>query len=449
MPSLSAQEQRHSPPLGGESSSYSTCRVLSATGALSRRSRLEDAYVIFTLAFMTSPFLGILTRRQELQGGSNDWELSLQIAIYFTAAIIILRHWGSFVRGLPDCKWALALVGLALLSPVWAVDPIFALRRAIVAAATTMFGIYFGTRYRRDEQLLLLCCALGMIAIMSAAMAVVVPQYGIDPFSDNRDWSGVFETKNMLGKVMALGGAGVACYSPEGSGRVVLRLLAFIGFGTLLVLSGAATAAVTTFVLLALALIYRGLRWRATAMITALMLLLATLTALIPIAFEHRAALFAFVGRDESLTGRTQLWDAVLVAIGKRPFLGYGFSSFWLGEVGPSVAVVDMVGWIPPHAHNGFLDICLDLGVVGALIFGVGFVQRFRTAILDYRVLKYRAAIWPLVFLSFLALYNITESTLLRANSLYWVLYMASMIRDVHPVGRALPVSVRREERQN
>jgi exopolysaccharide production protein ExoQ len=176
---------------------------------------------------------------------------------------------------------------------------------------------------------------------------------------------------------------------------------------------------------------YGSLRWRVTGALAALMLLLASLTALIPIAVQHSADLFALIGRDQSFTGRTPLWDAVVIAISKKPYLGYGFSSFWLGDSGPSASVVDMVGWIPPHAHNGFLDIWLDMGLVGVLIFASGFVVRFRTAVLDYRRVPDRTVMWPLVLMTFVLFYNFTESTLIRPNSIYWALYVGSMIKDV------------------
>ena len=92
----------------------------------------------------------------------------------------------------------------------------------------------------------------------------------------------------------------------------------------------------------------------------------------------------ALLGRDATLSGRTGLWDAVLAAISMKPLLGYGYESFWNGLAGPSASVVAAVHWIPPHAHNGFLDLWLDLGALGLLIFGIGFVLRFRTAIVEY-----------------------------------------------------------------
>jgi O-antigen ligase len=389
---------------------------------------------------MTSPFLGIFSPREESVQSSSNWlELSLQVVVYLTVVILVFNHWQDFSRGISNSKWPIALAVLAITSALWADDPLLAFRRGVVVAATTLFGIYFGTRYRRAEQLSLLCCAFALIGLMSVAMVAVFPQYGIDPFSDRPDWRGVYETKNALGKVMALATIVALCSLSKGITRISIPLLAFLGFFGLVVLSRSATAAVVSCALLSLLLAYRCLRMRVNGLLAIAMLSFAVLAVLLPIGLTHSDELFNLLGRDETFTGRTPLWDAVVIAISKKPLLGYGFNGFWQGDVGPSASVAAMVGWIPPHSHNGFLDLCLDLGLAGLIIFGIGFLAGVRTAIIDYRSLNYRAGMWPLVYLTWILLYNLTESTLLRANSLYWMLYVASFVRDLPALGPGSP----------
>ena len=136
------------------------------------------------------------------------------------------------------------------------------------------------------------------------------------------------------------------------------------------------------------------------------------------------------LGRDDTFTGRTDIWDAALGSIGSRPIFGYGFGAFWRGEAGPSKAVVDSVDWVTPNAHNGVLDLCLELGIAGLLVFAIGFGQRFRTALQEYRRQESSGAMWPFLFLSFLLVYNLTESTLLVQNSLSWALYASLLVRS-------------------
>ena len=433
IPAPGEQQYPHAHESGDDFASSRTFQRLSPF--VVPRPSLENLYVVFVLAYMSSAFQGIFTPLEEVPNGSDIVQVLLQAFIYLLAGILIAKHWRSFRQGLIDCKWAIALVGLALISALWAEDPLFAVRRAAVVAATTMFGIYFATRYRREEQVDLLCCALAVVGAMSVVMVMLFPQYGIDPTYHGSPWRGVFVHKNTLGRVMLLGAVASCCSARKSLAGRTLQFVLLAAFAALLALSRSATAVVSGAVLLVSMLTYTLLRCRLTARISIIMMILALLAVLIPVAKDHEDALLAVVGRDSTLTGRDALWGEVILAIDQRPLLGYGFDQFWRGKEGPSEAATRAVGLVNPNAHNGFLEICLDLGVIGLLIFGIGFVLRYRSALSRFWVRGDRAAMWPLAYLSFLLLYNLTESTLLRENSLYWALYAALLVRGVRAIG--------------
>jgi len=141
---------------------------------------------------------------------------------------------------------------------------------------------------------------------------------------------------------------------------------------------------------------------------------------------DNYAVALGAVGRDATLTGRTQLWADVIVQIEDKPWLGYGFGGFWLGWNGPSAAIWEETTWQPPHAHNGILDLWLDLGAVGVALFVVGFVVAVVRALRLAQRSCDRAELLPIAFLVFMFLYNFSESTILHQNSIFWVLYVAS-----------------------
>ena len=72
-------------------------------------------------------------------------------------------------------------------------------------------------------------------------------------------------------------------------------------------------------------------------------------------------------GREETLTGRTELWDVVL-SMQKRPLIGVGFESFWLGD--RRQILQDRWYFKPNQAHNGYIELYLNLGWIGCLFLG-------------------------------------------------------------------------------
>ncbi|MDY0830373.1 O-antigen ligase family protein [Microbacterium sp. BG28] len=86
------------------------------------------------------------------------------------------------------------------------------------------------------------------------------------------------------------------------------------------------------------------------------------------ILFFARDTLFAALGRSADLTGREGIWEQVLARAGERPLTGWGFASPWL----PWDKHFD--GWIVDHgetvmqAHNMWIDVFLQLGVIGVLL---------------------------------------------------------------------------------
>ena len=79
--------------------------------------------------------------------------------------------------------------------------------------------------------------------------------------------------------------------------------------------------------------------------------------------------LFSFLDKDPTLTGRTDLWPYVIDSIYERPVLGWGFAAFWVQSNPAAMGISDTVGWYVTEAHNGMLQLLLDIGVVGTAFF--------------------------------------------------------------------------------
>jgi O-antigen ligase len=87
--------------------------------------------------------------------------------------------------------------------------------------------------------------------------------------------------------------------------------------------------------------------------------------------YFFRGAIFSALGRDSDLTGRESIWAKVLERADERPWLGWGYATPWV----PWDPAFD--GWIIDHgqtvlqAHNMWVDIRMQLGIVGVVLLGL------------------------------------------------------------------------------
>ncbi|MEN9749157.1 MAG: hypothetical protein RL149_235 [Actinomycetota bacterium] len=134
----------------------------------------------------------------------------------------------------------------------------------------------------------------------------------------------------------------------------------------------------------------------------------------------YRADVFAFFGKTPDMTGRSKIWKLVLGLIADRPVQGWGWISYWVPGVKPFDGLV-VINNVPYYqAHNAFLDMWLQLGLIGLLLLAalavLTFVKLWRLGVRHTNPLY----LWPmLVFFALLA-QNLTESRMLL--EIGWVL---------------------------
>lgn len=106
-------------------------------------------------------------------------------------------------------------------------------------------------------------------------------------------------------------------------------------------------------------------------------------------------------GRNETLTGRTDIWAYLLPYVTGAPFLGHGFGGFWTDAHREATS---------SHAHNGYLDIVLNMGFLGLLIFSAYLIQCCRKAVMLMNRNFDQACLWACLLI-IIVVHNIAEST--------------------------------------
>jgi O-antigen ligase len=147
------------------------------------------------------------------------------------------------------------------------------------------------------------------------------------------------------------------------------------------------------------------------------------------------AGLVQALGRDATLTTRTLLWNE-LVRFNVDPIFGTGFESFWLGE--RARILWAKYWWHPNQAHNGYLEMYLNLGWVGVTLLGLLLVRGYRNTVRTLQEDPERGALW-LAFFMAAVLYNLTEAAFKVVHPA-WVIFLFTTVA----VPAAVPLPLRK-----
>jgi exopolysaccharide production protein ExoQ len=391
-----------------------------------RRAAAERVVVIAALALSTAAGLPGITQSTQT-ADTQTVEPTPQWAWYVLYGLIVvlcLRHSEELLRVATRSRLLLAVVGWALLSVSWSDATSLTFRRSVALALTTLLGLFIAARYDRDEIFDLVSWVLAAVLVASVAVAVLRPAYGLDHLRGDA-WRGLFDTKNELGRIAAL--TAVVWLL-----RTLVRPRSVVSWGILVTefvvidRSQSRTSLVVILALGALIAALPALRAREELVVASCCFLTIVLGSITYWLLEHPGRAVGAVNASMTMTGRTEIWTAVWTMIERHVWFGYGYSGFWRGLDGPSAFVWGSVGSTPPHSHNGFLDTWLDLGALGLTLVALSLVTTLVFAWPAMRRAESVVQTWPLVFVVFLLLFNLTESALVVRNSLFWVVYVAA-----------------------
>jgi exopolysaccharide production protein ExoQ len=381
-------------------------------------------FFIFAILVLTSgAFIGLIVDQgmnsTTMTGGDERGQLMWGI-VDSIVVIVCFFHCRQLVRVASRQPWILAFVGWATLSLAWSDFPMLTMRRVAGLICTMALGFLLGMRLELKPLLRLLAWALAFTMPASLIAALFFPAFGLMHRLDAVGWRGVFSHKNGLGNAMGIALIAFACLLWESRRKPLRYILPLVTGLGLLALSRSMTSIVVTLLTLSIGL-YLRLRLRPAHKValyaTALLVALGAGLAL----NGRMHSVFALVGRDSSLTGRIPLWHFSANAMLERPLLGSGWDAFWPGKGGDKIR--NLVRWPAPHAHNGFLELGLNVGLIGLVIFLIAYYKSFRLALRYSNDPTQPLRLWPLLFYSYTLLSNFTEAPPIDRHTLTFLLF--------------------------
>jgi hypothetical protein len=383
------------------------------------------------------------------------------VALIASAVFIIRNPDKSMLRRFPLPP--ATLLGWMALSVLWSNYPLVSLSAFGLQLATTLVAVFFALQFDWRQLLNIFANTIRLLLVLSLALELIAAFTGPikPPFANFEGdtppapaywWvqGNLFQSDRIQGFV---GNANLIAFV------AVLGLVIF--FVEYLVSARKQTLAIASMVSAAafIALARSASMWAALVIV-----LIASVVAMIAEGKSrpkrrsiYRGTLWAslfglflvavywvditdFLGKSPDASGRFFIWQSVWALAEQRWLLGWGWISHWIPGVAPyeGLIVIDNVPHF--HAHNAFLDVWLQLGVIGLGIFvwllWTTFVRVWKVAVVHTNPLY----LWPLFAFMVIATQALTESRLLIENG--WILLVLLALKSREPFENLEPLGL-------
>jgi O-antigen ligase len=393
--------------------------------------------------------------------GWAGWGIALSIGILASIGFLLAYESRPTLRRVPIALWA--FIAWLNASVIWSQYQPQTLLTTLLQIGATLFALFLANQFGWRQLLNVLSNTVRFVLVLSLAFELLAAVIGpIEPFFPNYEgepplasylWSqanlfdgqriqGIVGNANLLAFVAA---SGILLFLIELIVTAGKRLIPLASIGLAIMLfvlarSAGMTVAIGLIAFAALVAILAEGRTR-TARRVVYARALGVLGLLIALGAAFYRQIFDLLGRSEDASGRFYIWDKVLMLIEDKPIFGWGWTGYWIPGVEPWEGLV-VINSVPMYqAHNAYLDIWLQLGIVGLGLFIwmilQGFVRSWRVAVRHTSPLY----LYPLFVLLAILGQSLTESRLLIEIS--WVLLVLVLTKsregfaELEPMGRS------------
>jgi exopolysaccharide production protein ExoQ len=398
----------------------------------------------------TNPF-GAASLAARAEG--NPLDRLMILALAGLSIVVLLINWRELRSILLRGAGVWLIAGIALLSVLWSEHPDLTIRRSIlfICSALIAAGIAAGvkdlSKFHRAFSYF-----MSGIVVLNLIVIAALPHIGIEELGAR----GIYSQKNVAGLVAMIAMLVIATAMATQCARtgawyfsLVMLILAFV----FLVITKSKTSLGLTVAVLALlgflALIEKGGPVLVLGSVLCALFAGAIILAGVAAFDFDLARITTAVFGDASFTGRDDLWAFVYRSATEHSLLGYGYGAYWDVGVGadpllriePGAWLGDIAPGVINQAHNGYLDLWVQLGLptmllaVATVLFTIvfGFVASF----LLPKWHRDRAALIAMIALLVVyLLHNFTETSLfarglILCNVTLPILFLFARLPDI------------------
>jgi exopolysaccharide production protein ExoQ len=382
---------------------------------------------------------------------SNFVDRVIKLSMIGMSLYVIASRW-ALARSLAKNinTGAAVFVTLCALSAFWSIEPEATLLRfvSLIAIVLLCFAISLaGWSRLRFQQVALppMMVILGLSLLIGMVAPEKVTEIGTD-VSLKDAWRGITLTKNEFGMMASIGV--IVCvnrwlawerraYWSMAGAAIAFMCLIFSRSNTSLF----ATLVGVFFMFMVMRIRFIKMRYSTHVVIAiaaTLLLYELVIQQVIPGVGVLLSPVTSLMGKDNTFSARTIIWQVIKQHIELAPYLGTGYGAYWLGPVpqSPSYIFLSLMYFYPTESHNGYLEVVNDLGYVGLFCLLVFLVVYIRQALQLMRVDRSQAALY-LALLYQQMVMNMSESEWFQRTSTFAILILAitCLSRGLHEAG--------------
>jgi O-antigen ligase len=335
-----------------------------------------DRWGVMALTFIAVFLIDATFRRREFADKSVDYQIMMKVGLWIAMAVVSLVHirrWASVLVIPSNIPWILFLSWLCVTAAVSEV-PAYSAMTSFSIYSFALFCAFIFHTYDRVEVFAVMTASMVVFSVVSIIVYFVVPDLGHFIYWDNGErflsarLSGIAGSANNAGRLAAFGLILVGINFREF--RKLHPLFVPVSVPVMTVTLLMTNSRTSLAMVIAILFCVYALNWRRFY----LLMLMGSLTLFLAIVLIPAGdQIFAVISRSgnieevSSMTGRTNIWHAVLELSAERPWAGYGYAS--------SIFVLPenerLVGFSVGHAHNLILQLLLTTGWTGVILFTV------------------------------------------------------------------------------
>lgn len=323
----------------------------------------------------------------------------------------------------------MVLCGFSLISLIWSISLIDTLKSCILLIGTTVIGVYISKNYNKEELMKKLLTWFFIIVVINLILVFlkVSSVYQLDDNRYDNAIRGIFKHRNSLGLYMSIGISIALWFSLEYKDKRNRQIAGVvIAGGTFLIYSSKSMTSLILGVFITFLVFVTRYKKINIILCYSIIPIILISTYILIFTPEWFKDILQIMGRNSTLTGRSVIWAGVVTAIFYKPILGFGFGAFW--TINPYSVLFVLSKYkteLPVNSHNGYLDLTLEFGLLGAVLIAIWIVIMIKKIIKlsrEKEVKDYKYISYVMAYFIFLLIFNLVESSFMKPCNTSYIL---------------------------